>query len=219
MEQPVAFTSRDGVPLVGRLHLPAGPGPHPAVVVCHPHPLAGGCMDDPRVLAVVRALLRRNVVALRINFREQFDEGRAEQGDARRPSVDKGAADDVAGALDFLTNQPVIAVDRLALAGYSFGAAVVLHQAPREPRIRALALIAPPGRVLNPDLLAGFTGPVCIVVGDRDHISPAVAVRAFAASLAAPTVLHILPGTDHFFNPGLEHMADLVADFLAGQVR
>jgi len=163
-------------------------------------------MDDPRVLAVVRALLRRNVAALRFNFREQFDEGRAEQGD-------------VAGALDFLTNQPVIAVDRLALAGYSFGAAVVLHQAPHEPRSRALALIAPPGRVLNPDLLAGFTSPVCIVVGDRDHISPAVAVRAFAASLAAPTVLHILPGADHFFNPGLEHMADLVADFLAGQVR
>ncbi len=206
MEQPVAFTSRDGVPLVGRLHMPAGPGQHPAVVVCHPHPLAGGGMDDPRVLAVVRALLRRNVAALRFNFREQFDEGRAEQ-------------DDVAGAFDCLTDQPAIAGDRLALAGYSFGAAVALHLAPREPRIQALALIAPPGRVLNPDLLAGFARPVCIVAGDRDHISPAVAVRAFAASLAAPTVLHILHGADHFFNPGLEHMADLVADFLAGQVR
>ena len=88
----------------------------------------------------------------------------------------------------------------------------ILH-APHEPRVRALALIAPPDWALKPDALAGYERPVCIVVGDRDHVSSVVAVRSFA-----PTTLHILPGVDHFFNPGLDRMAALVADFLVGQI-
>ncbi len=204
-EQAVAFASRDGVPLTGRLHRPAHPGPHPAVVICHPHPLMGGDMHNPVVLALTRALVGHGVAVLRFNFRRPFDQGRAEQGD-------------VAGALDFLTDQPAIASERLAVAGYSFGAAVAAHHAPHEPRIRALALIAPPADVLEPGLLAGYTRPICIVVGDRDPISPAAAARAFASRLAAPATLHVLPGVDHFFSAGLDRMSTLVADFLIEQL-
>ena len=70
-EQPVAFTSRDGVSLEGRLHVPTSAGPHPAVVVCHPHPLMGGTMHDRVVLAVVRELVARDVIALRFDFRSE----------------------------------------------------------------------------------------------------------------------------------------------------
>lgn len=232
-EAPVTFSSHDGVPLEGRLHVPAGAGPHPAVVVCHPHPLMGGTMHDRVVLAVVRALHARAVAALRFNFRSHAPRGLgiAEQGEARppavdeeaagdvrRPSVDEEAADDVAGAFDFLATQPTIAEDRLALAGYSFGAGVVARYAPEEPQARALALIALPGWDLSPDLLAGYERPVCIVVGDRDQFSPTANMRAFVASLVAPTTLHVLPGVDHFFGRGLDRMGTLVADFLADQV-
>lgn len=204
-ERPVAFASRDGAALEGRLHAPSGTGPHPAVVVCHPHPLMGGTMHDRVVLAVVRALVARDVIALRFNFRREYGQGVAEQGD-------------VAGALDFLTDQPAVVRDRLALAGYSFGAGVIARHASEEPRAQALALIALPGEYLNPTLLAGDERPLCIVVGDRDPVSPVSDVRAWAARLSTPPTLHVLPHTDHFFGRGLEHMASLVADFLADRI-
>src|SRR5512137_570778 len=142
LETTVTFPSRDGVPLTSVLHMPAGAGPHPAVVVCHPHPLMGGDMHNSVVLAICRALVGQDVAVLRFNFRREFDQGMAEQGD-------------VTGALDFLTRQPTVAGDRLALAGYSFGAGVATHLAPHEPRARTLALIAPPQSALSPNPLAG----------------------------------------------------------------
>ncbi|MBU0493932.1 MAG: dienelactone hydrolase family protein [Chloroflexi bacterium] len=199
--QPASFVSADGVPLTGRLHIPAGAGPHPAALVCHPHPLMGGSMHDRVVLAIVGALVQRGMMALRFDFRAQFGQGIAEQ-------------EDVAGAMDWLSVQPGVAAGHMALAGYSFGASVAARVAPRDPRIQVLALIAPPGENLTPDLLAGYTRPVCLVAGDRDHVCPATALRAWATRLSAPTSLHILPGVDHFFNPGLDRMAGLVADFL-----
>lgn len=202
-EHLVVFPSRDGFPLEGVLHVPAGAGPHPAVVVCHPHPLMGGTMHNRVIVAIVRALTARGMAALRFNFRSRYGQGIAEQGD-------------VAGAFDFLTTQPSIAGDCLALAGYSFGAGVAARHAPDEAR--ALALVAPPSGDLSPDLLAGYERPVCIVVGDRDPVSPAADVRAFVAGLVAPTTLHVLPGVDHFFGPGLNRMASLVTDFLTSQV-
>nr|MCU0539985.1 alpha/beta hydrolase [Desulfobacterales bacterium] len=39
------------------------------VVVTHPHPLYGGDMDNPVVLAVCRAFRRKGFSTLRFNFR------------------------------------------------------------------------------------------------------------------------------------------------------
>ncbi|MEE8389365.1 MAG: hypothetical protein V3S14_01025 [Anaerolineae bacterium] len=97
--QSVTFPAVDGGPLLeGVLHRPKGPGPFPAAVVCHPHPLMGGRMDDAIVVAVCRVLATRDWATLRFNFRGagrsvgSFDDGRGEM-------------DDVAGAVDFMCAQ------------------------------------------------------------------------------------------------------------------
>ncbi|MBM4454547.1 MAG: alpha/beta hydrolase, partial [Chloroflexi bacterium] len=42
--------------LEGLCRLPDGDGPFPGVVLCHPHPLYGGSMDNNVVMAVASAL-------------------------------------------------------------------------------------------------------------------------------------------------------------------
>src|SRR3990170_1053736 len=54
--------------LEGVLHEVASESPCPAVVVCHPHPLYGGNMDNNVVVAVAEALAGGNIVALKFNF-------------------------------------------------------------------------------------------------------------------------------------------------------
>ena len=57
-------------------------------VVCHPHPLFGGTMDNKVVTTVARALHELEVPTLRFNFRGvgasngEFDHGVGETGDA-----------------------------------------------------------------------------------------------------------------------------------------
>src|SRR5256714_5169136 len=68
-----------------------GPGPQPVsafAVVCHPHPLHGGTLDNKVVYTVARALEQLGAPAIRFNFRGVgasaggYDAGRGETADA-----------------------------------------------------------------------------------------------------------------------------------------
>ena len=75
--------------LEGRLHLPEDGRPIAGVVVCHPHPLMGGDMDNNVVMGVCRELVGCGMAVLRFNFRGvgasagAHDQGRGEVEDAR----------------------------------------------------------------------------------------------------------------------------------------
>ena len=71
---------------------PGGPGPSYAVI-CHPHPLFGGTMDNKVVTTVARALQETGIPTLRFNFRGvgasagAFDQGVGETADADAVAV------------------------------------------------------------------------------------------------------------------------------------
>ena len=73
------------IQLEGILLLPEGNGPFPTVIVCHPHPLYGGDMDNNVVTSVCNALGRSSIASLRFNFRGvgnssgSYSEGLGEQ--------------------------------------------------------------------------------------------------------------------------------------------
>lgn len=205
----------DGLLLEGALHLPAGSGPHPAAVVCHPHPLMGGTMDNTVVVAVCRALAAHGWAALRFNFRGAgrsegaFDDGRGEM-------------DDVAGALDFLCAPPPSfppkggnegGAERLALVGYSFGAGVGLRHAVRDPRVSWLAGIALVQEHYADPFLDADPRPKLFIAGEHDPWAPANALREYVARLSPPKALRVIPRTDHFFAGRETEVAALVADF------
>src|SRR2546423_3674080 len=163
--------------LEARLAVPAGA--RLGVVVSHPHPLYGGDMDSPVVARIVESCAGRGLATLRFNFRGvgastgRHDEGRGEQ-------------DDVRASLARL--QDALGGDRVALAGYSFGAAVAAAVATTAP-VAGLALVAPPLRGTDVDLPAGVNGPVLVVVGAEDQYCPAAALETLRVSLPAATVV------------------------------
>lgn len=197
----VAFHSGQ-LMLEGVLHLPAA-SPGPAAVVCHPHPAYGGDMHSYVVTAVCDALASAGVAALRFNFRGVGgSEGQHEGG--------QGERDDVRAALDWLQSLPEVQRNRLALAGYSFGALVA---AASGGFVRAIALVSPPAADLSLDAIALRT-PVLVVSGEDDFVAPPSLLRE-AIGVRPGVELRVLEGEDHFWGRRLDELASLVAEFVA----
>jgi alpha/beta superfamily hydrolase len=181
------------------------PGATAGVVVCHPHPLYGGDMDSGIVVRAVEACAVRNLATLRFNFRGvgassgTHDGGRGEQDDAR------------AAVSELRRRLPAGA--GVALAGYSFGAAVAAKVAERTP-LAGLALIAPPLRVMPLESPPAVRGPMLIVVGSDDQHCPATALDPFRTMLAGATI-SVIDGTDHFFVGALDALGVAVGDWAA----
>jgi len=204
----VTFPCGD-IHLEGVLHVPAGLGPRPAAVVCHPHPLYGGDMWNNVVTAICDALVADGMVSLRFNFR-----GVGESGGSY--GAGQSERDDVRAALAFLASQPEVDATRLCLAGYSFGALVAL-QTDFTP-LSALAAVSPP---LGGDALSrlGLRCPTLFVFGGRDGVAPAANLERLGARLPEGSKVVVVPEADHFWW-GLEaRAASEVATFCAERTR
>jgi alpha/beta superfamily hydrolase len=191
--------------LEGVWQAPAGGGPFPAVVVCHPHPQYGGDMDNNVVRAAVRGVTARGMAALRFNFRGV---GRS----AGTYDGGRGEPEDVLAALSCAAAQPGVDVTRLGLAGYSFGAVMAALAA--DKRVAALALIAPPLAATDlGDRLTTFQRPLLLLAGERDQFCPTEALRRLA--VGHPVELVLVPGVDHFWFGQERRIEDSVGDFFA----
>lgn len=207
-ERAATLATSDGVALEARLALL--PAPVGGVVVCHPHPLYGGDMDNPVVVRVTEVCAELGLTTLRFNFR----------GVGASTGAHGGGQDeelDVEAALAYLrdalgTSGP------LALAGYSFGATlaarvVVRHGAVTD--LAGLALIAPPVAMVGDApfvALAGFASPMLVLAGSLDQYCPAPALTELARRLPRATVT-VIEGANHFFFGRLFLLGGAVADW------
>jgi alpha/beta superfamily hydrolase len=188
-----------------RLETPDGAGgPAAFGVVCHPHPLFGGTMDNKVTHTIARSMMECGAATFRFNFRGvgasggKFDNGR-------------GETDDLAAVVaEGRRRYPSAA---LWLGGFSFGAFVALRGAPDLAPVKLIA-VAPPvarfelGTVANPDC------DWMLAQGDVDEVVPAEAVLAWAAAQPRKPRLHVLAGAGHFFHGKLHELKPLVLDFL-----
>lgn len=128
----VAFDS-GGVPLLGVLHVPAGPGPHPVVVLAHGFP------GNERNFDVAQSLRRAGYAALVFHYRGSWGVG----GTYSWTNV----LADTAAAVSFVRD-PASAEryrldpERVALVGHSFGGFAALMTAAADPSIAAVASAA-----------------------------------------------------------------------------
>jgi fermentation-respiration switch protein FrsA (DUF1100 family) len=139
--------------------------------------------------------------------REPRAEGRLEE------TTLSGRIADLREALGFLATANVDTA-RIAAVGCSFGGMVVLGA--RDPRVRALALVATPFRLprangrmpaLGPDaaqydLLGAareYRRPLLIVHGGDDEVVPAEHAYQLYEAAQEPKRLEVLPGADHVF--------------------
>ena len=176
-------------------------------VVCHPHPLYGGTLDNKVVYTVARALEQLGAPAIRFNFRGvgasagSYDAGRGETADALA----------------------VVAYGRrrwpnaaLWLAGFSFGGAVAVRAAGEAGPQRLIA-VAPGITTITVTDAAPPACPWLIVHGDADEVVPLEAVRAWADTLSPAPQMRVLPGASHFFHGRLNELRDVVLAFMASQ--
>lgn len=128
----VDFPTVDGEP--GRAHwlLPAGDGPHPAVLV---FPILGGSHVVSE--ATAKALANRGYAALRVERRRLFRDDDP-PGDFAVPAARlRDAILDGRRLLDWLETRPEIDSDRIAAAGVSVGGIVAATLMGVDERVRA----------------------------------------------------------------------------------
>jgi len=194
MEKQVVFDS-GGLRIGGMLETAS---PTRAVVITHPHPLYGGDMDNPVVIAMRRAYLRRGFSTLRFNFRGVgASEGRYSNGTGERQ--------DVASALAFLAVQGMTAID---LAGYSFGAWV---NAGAGGGFQRMVMVSPPVAFMSFEPPASIPALHLIVTGDRDEIAPAHMVSTYRDQWNPAAVFKVLGGADHYYAGSIRTLEDAIA--------
>ena len=180
-----------------------------AMVICHPHPLHGGTLDNKVVHTLARAARDAGLRAIRFNFRGVgasagvHDDGR-------------GEVDDLLAIVDACRLQSP--GRELVLAGFSFGAWVAAAGALRLAGVGvppvALLLVAPPVQYPGFELLDHFPVPVCVVQGDDDDVVDPDDVAAWCGS-RHPSIACTRMPTGHFFHGALPALKDDVAGWLA----
>ena len=196
--------------LEARLEMPDGP-PRFRALVCHPHSLYGGSMDNKVVTTLTRACRQAGGVALRFNFRGVgASEGEYDAG--------QGEAGDCLAARDWLAEQYPELPEWVA--GFSFGsyvaASAVAELNERGTPPVALLLVAPPVHHYDFQALQAPGCPVTVVQGEADDVVPPEQVRSWAAETVFRPELEMFAGTGHFFHGRLNDLRDLASARLPG---
>lgn len=189
------FETVDGLTLEGRIDSPESATR--MTVFCHPHPIQGGSMNAPLMIAVTQRLMNRGHSVLRFNFRGTgASQGAHDEGD--------GELLDVAAAVELASARNLT----VGLTGWSFGAWTALRWLANAASEVPYVGIAPPARSL-PETLPG--GPKRIILGTRDQVIDADALTEYAREQSIDLVL--TPG-DHFFHGRGKRIGDLVGQGL-----
>jgi alpha/beta superfamily hydrolase len=191
------------VQLEADLREPESP-PRGAVVVCHPHPVYGGTMDNRIVYRAAKAAAAADFAALRFNFRGTgrstglFDQGIGEKEDA-------------AAAIRWLEGKyPGLPT---ALIGYSFGAWVGLQVAHSDPRVVAMVGLGLPLNLYDLEFLTRSSKPALYIVGTRDEFCSQENLDRLERRLPSSASVRRIENADHFFSEQADIVQDLISDF------
>ena len=205
----IAFKS-NGVTLEGVIaSAPGIIGASPGVVVCHPHPLFGGDMDNRVVTALCKALAEESIVTLRFNFRGvRKSEGQFTKGEEER--------EDTHAALELMRNWPGVKRGRVGMAGYSFGASMILSDLSRYKGVKSIVLISPPLASLENKAIVRDKRPKRFIVGDRDRLVPCPSLEEKVRALATSAELRVVHGADHSWQGHEADAARSAVEFFMG---
>ena len=140
MELPIEIEVPGGPRLEARLA--ESPAATAGLVLCHPHPLYGGDMDNPVIVRAAEVAQGLGLTTLRFNFRGSGPRGAPMAAASRKRTTSGRRSRGLRAALP--------ASAPLGLLGYSFGAWVSARVAAKPPRgLLPLCLVAPPLGMLD----------------------------------------------------------------------
>lgn len=163
-------------------------------VLCHPHPLHGGTMENKVVQTLARAFVQLGWRALRFNFRGVGGSGGAWDGG-------RGEVDDALAVVSAFRGDG----EAIAFGGFSFGGYVASQAAARSAGVRHTVLVAP---AVTNFSVAPVSHDGLVVHGEEDDIVPLPALLDWARPLSQPVV--VIPGAGHFFHGQLTLLKNLI---------
>ena len=147
--------------LEAELWMPADDAPPRALaVMCHPHPLHGGTMDNTVVFRAARGMQRAGAAVLRFNFRGVGASAGEHDGQG-------GEEEDARAAIDWLVERSGGELPLWA-GGFSFGSRTVARLAPGEPRIDRLLLVAFPCAAFDCSFVEAVRTPGYVIQAGED---------------------------------------------------
>ncbi len=177
--EDIAFTTADGLTLVGELAVPEDREPAATLVTLHPLPTAGGFMDSHILRKAANRLPElADLAVLRFNTRGTTSPRGTSEG-TFGDGIDERA--DVAAAMAFVRDR---GLPRPWLLGWSFGTELALKYGLEHPIEGAILLSPPLHRATEADLRAWNDAEaelVALIPEFDDYLRPEAAAERFAA--------------------------------------
>ncbi len=183
------------------------PGADIVAVICHPHPLHGGAMQNKVVHTLQRSARDLGVHTLRFNFRGVGKSA----GDYAEGA---GETEDCLAAIDWVRAE--LGVNKLWLLGFSFGGYVAAAAATHLERWPDRLLLVAPSveRMPFADLLP-LAGAATVFIPEADEVVSPLAVRDLLAGEAG-VQLQEFAAAGHFFHGQLVELKTAAEAVLQG---
>lgn len=174
-----------------------------AAIICHPHPLYGGNMQNPVVLTATDSYSRKGFSTLRFNFRGvgassgTYDDGNGEQKD-------------ISAIIAWLAGK---GITQIHLVGYSFGAWVSALVTAESDAVTNLVMISPPVAFIDFPPKLVLPALSLVITGGKDDIAPPEMVQSHLNNWNTQAQLKIISNGDHFFSTTLPDLAAALSKY------
>lgn len=194
----------------GELEIIATPADHKneksaVAVICHPHPLHGGTMNNKVVSTLARTFKELGLRTVRFNFR-----GVGKSTGSFADGV--GEIQDLLTVIDWV--KKTCPNDALWLAGFSFGGFIAASVATQIP-VAQLVTVAPQASRFTEKPFPSITVPWVLVQGEQDEVVPSEEVFAWIETLDQKPKVIRMPGAGHFFHGQLLELRQRLIDALS----
>ncbi|MDO8343691.1 MAG: alpha/beta fold hydrolase [Cellvibrio sp.] len=179
------------------------------VIICHPHPVHGGTMDNKVVTTLMRTYRDLGIHVLRFNFR-----GVGKSAGSFDNAI--GEVDDLLAVIAWVKQQ--LPQSLMLLAGFSFGSSIAAQVSHQVDSLLHLTLVAPPVERYPYDRDGRFPCVLAVIQGDKDERVIADGVYQWVAALQSPAEVLRYAEAGHFFHGYLTQMKTDLTELLLRQI-
>ena len=177
-------------------------------IICHPHPLYGGTMNNKVISTLARTFCELGIWSIRFNFRGVgHSQGHYDQG--------IGEIDDLISMMHWAKTQ--FPDHDIWLSGFSFGAYIAIKGATQQAfkdKIKQLITIAPAVNHFEFSDNQAIHCPWILLMGEKDEIVPALLVKDWIATNRFQLDAAYFPAVSHFFHGHLTTLREQLKTML-----